>query len=252
MKYKTVLIVIASLMLLMSSVMSQEMKRYISLAGEFYFEYPDSWEQIDSRVVDAFLKQSGAGRTTLQYDAAFCPAGSFPFYSGPYFILTVDTLGQLSQKEIDSVLQILQESYGKGVKYFPVADFTADMKSNTPVYDKEQKVVTIRSDIYDQNKFLKKHLLIMKFYEKGIASFYFYAPDSLFQTSSNVLHGILNTFTYGDIDKVLPRETLQVADLKDIGKKDTSSKVSRTIPYAVLVVIILIVVLRMKRRRKSS
>jgi len=230
-------------------------QHYVSLAGNFYITYPDDWEKIDPQIVDAFLLRSGAGKTTLNYDAAFCPKGSVPFYNGPYFILTVDAKGEYTDSQIDSVLNILQQSFGEKVKYFPVANFIADLKSNTPMYDKDKKVVTILNDIYEKGQLLKKHLLVMKFFKKGLATFYFYAPDSLFEPSSQVLYKILDSFSYGNIDSVIPTETLKVADLGDLaeGKTDkTKSSIPTSVPYIVGVLIVIYVVFRIKNKRKKQ
>ena len=237
-----------------------EPKRYISFNGEFYFDYPDDWVQLDSRLVDHFLQLNKAGKTTLDYEAAFCPIASDPFWSGPYFIVSIDTAGNLSEKQIDSVLNNLSKLFGSGIKYFPVADFMTDLKSNTPSYDRDQKVITIINDIYEKQELLKRHLFAMKFYEKGIATFYCYAPDSIFDKSTVIFQDVLQSFTSGDIESVLPKEKLEIANLdeSDVNKKsvptdnkESSNSGSLIAIYSGLFVVILIVIIRAKKKKRK-
>lgn len=223
-RYKVIFLSIIFIVLLCFNIQA-EPKRYISLNGEFYFDYPEDWIQLDHRLIDHFLQLNKAGKTTLDYEAAFCPLNSDPFWTGPYFIFSIDTVGDFSEKQIDSVLDNLSKSFGTGFKYFPVADFMTDLKSNAPSYDRNQKVITIINDIYEKQKLLKRHLYAMKFYEKGIATFYFYAPDSIFDKSSVIFHEILQSFTSGDIESVLPQEKLEIAKINesDINKKSVST-----------------------------
>ncbi|MFH2048283.1 MAG: hypothetical protein ABIJ12_02465 [bacterium] len=236
-----------------------EPKRYISFNGEFYFDYPEDWVQLDPRLVDHFLQLNKAGKTTLDYEAAFCPTVSDPFWSGPYFIVSIDTVGDLSEKQIDSVLNNLSKSFGFGIKYFPVADFMTDLKSNTPSYDRDQKVITIINDIYEKQKLLKRHLYAMKFYEKGIATFYCYAPDSIFDKSIVIFQDVLQSFKSGDIESVLPKEKLEIADIDeaDVNKKSfptdnkESSNTGLNVAIFACLIVAMIIVLRRFKKKNS-
>ena len=222
---------------------------YISFDGEFSLNYPESWQQVDHRIVDAFLVRNDAGRSTLDYEATFNLLGYSPFWKGPYFILSVEADGPYSDTQIDSVLQSMSRTFGKGVKYFPVANFMTDMESNSPVYDRERKIISVASDVVEKGELLKKHLLVMKFFEKGMASFYFYAPDSLYDSSSTVFHGILETFTYGNIDSMLAPESLEVVDADDISQ-DSDGVFG--MPLAVLVGLCIVTVVIIARRKKEK
>ena len=229
---------------------------FVDLKGDFYFDYPEDWMEIDHRVVDLHLMANQAGETTLDYEAAFAPKESSPFYSGAYFILTVDTMSAAdAERSIDSVLNDMKAKFGKRVKYYPVADFLADMKSNAPSYDAEQKTINVINDIVEGDVVIKRHLLVRKFYERGVASFYFYAPDSLFAQAEPTFSKVLESFHSGGAEEMLPSETLKVANLGDVTEKppvdDDDSTVSRFgIPVAVLVVLGIILI-SARRRRKN-
>ncbi len=227
---------------------------YVDLKGNFYFNYPDDWVQVDHRIVDMFLSVNKAGKNTLDYDAAFAPAAQTPFYNGAYFILTVDTVsGGYSDRQIDSILTAMSGRYGEKVKYFPVADLLADMKSNQPGYDAERKIITVVNDIVEKGQILKKHLLVEKFFDNGVATFYFYAPVETFDESQKLFNGMLDSFHSGDAESMLPKETLKVADLKtEEGSGDNGSSATRFLPWSILVALIIVIVIARKKKRKTK
>ncbi len=243
--------IMAIAILFLSLTVAAADQKYVSFEGEFGFDYPENWHQVDHRIVDAFLVRSDAGESTLEYEAVFGPKGYTPFWHGPYFILSVEAGDAYSDQQIDSVLNKMSRTFGKGVKYFPVANFMTDMESNSPVYDSASKVITVASDIVEKGQLLKKHVLAMKFFEKGLANFYFYTPDSLFDSSSVVLERGLSSFSYGNVDSMLAPESLEVVDAEEI--QDNSDGIFG-IPVAVfggLVVVFIVIMTRRKKRRNS-
>ncbi len=230
---------------------------YVNLKGDFYFEYPDDWRLVDHRVVDLHLWKNKAGETTMDYEAVFAPVESVPFYNGIYFVLTVDTAGgAYTQDDIDSVLADMGGKFGQTVRYFPVADFLADMKSNEPSYDENNQTVTVVSDIVEQGEVIKKHLLAIKFYEKGIANFFFYAPTDLFEQTEPVLNQILQSFGSGNAEAMLPKEELKIADI-DVDEQNSGDSpddgfaISTAVPWILLVIIIIaLIAIMIKRRAK--
>lgn len=225
-------------------------QHYVSLKGNFHITYPDEWAQVDYRLVDAYLLRNKAGGPILDYDAAFAMKDTRHFFSSDYLILTVDTVGELSEEQIDSVLDKLSRGFGEEVKYYPVADFLTNLKSNTPSYDAGTRTVTILNEITQAQQAFKKNLLMMKFYEKGIATFYFYSPDSLFETSKSLFEQIVASLSTENIEDVLPKEQLKVADLKDGGgvSREESKKSKKIYLYigVALVLLIVIVIRRLK------
>lgn len=224
-------------------------QKYISFEGEFSIDYPDNWRQVDHRIVDAFLLRNDAGQSALAYEAVFGPLGYSPFWQGPYFILSVEAGEAYSDQQIDSVLKKMSRTFGKGVKYFPVADFMTDMESNSPVFDSAQRIITVASDIVEKGELLKRHVMVMKFFEKGLANFYFYSPDSLFDSSSAVLEGVLASFVHGNVDSMLAPESLEVVDADDI--KDDSNGIFG-LPVAVFAGLVVVFIVVMSRRKKKK
>lgn len=242
--------------LLLAAAATAQAGTYVSLQGNFYFEYPEDWLHLDHKIVDKYLLAANAGEPLFEYEAAFSPITQVPFFTGPYFILEVDTAtGGFTQKQIDSVLTEMGRLYGKDVKYFPVADFLADMKSNEPSWDAETKTISVVSDIVERGEILKRHLLVHKFYEGGIATFYFYAPDSVFEDAEQIFNNVLASFHYGDVESMLPKENLRVADLDldEEGKpvRQPDAETTRWLPWALLVVVVVILGYRIARRRRS-
>ncbi len=249
MVHRTILWVLLLTFVLVTST-AAETQTYVSFKGGFYITYPDDWVQIDYSLVDAYLLRNRAGETTLDYDAAFAMKDSPSLFAGNYLILVVDTVGQLSDGQIDSVLNGLSRSFGEEVKYYPVADFLTDLKSNTPSYDAEAKTVTILNEITEQQQLLKKNLLMMKFYDRGIATFYFYSPDSLFEASKPLFDQIVASLSTENVEDALPKEELKVADLEDAesGDEDENDKSKKIYLYigAALVLVIVILIRRLK------
>ncbi len=137
--------------------------------------------------------------------------------------------------------------FGNNVKYFPVSDYLVDLNSNTPVYDKDQKVAYVINDITQKSESYKKNLLFYKFYHRGIAKFYFYSPDSLFNESKSIFEKIVSSFSSENIEEALPKEDVKIADI-ETAKEDNDSN-SSWIPIMSALIIIIIVIARKKKNQ---
>jgi hypothetical protein len=246
-------VILIALLGIVSSVLGGS---YVSPKGKFHITYPASWKQIDYTTVDAFLQMHQAGESVLDYDAAFADSSSIPFFDGVYGIVTVDAIGELSEKQIDSILHGMSQTFGKNVRYFPVSDLNAQQKTDEPVYDKASKIVTVISDVVDGETIIKKHAYIMKFYKEGIANFFFYAPDSLFTTALPTFEQIVQSLSTENLETAVPKQELKVAEdiqSREIPKSEDST-VKRTLPFfgGGLFVIILVLVIRMRRKREQQ
>ena len=211
---KNIKIFVLPFLALILLVTGVQAKTYVSLSGEFYINHPDDWEQIDFNTVDLFLARSGVEESMYNYDAVFAPSASTPFFSGNYLILTVEKVGELTDRGIDSVLDGFSETFKTGITYVPVDNFVADLKSNAPGYDRDNKVLTVLNDIYQGQEAVKKNLVMLKFYDQGIATFYFYSPDSLFEGGKQVFEDIVASFGTEDLESMIPREEVKVADIE--------------------------------------
>ena len=247
------LLVILITILCLVTVASGE--TYQSLNGKFHIEYPDHWEQIDYNTVDLLLQRAGAGRTMFNYEAVFAPSASSPFFSADYLILKLDVRDKLSRNQIDSVLSELNENFDQEIDNSSIDDFLNSDNAAGAAYDRQRKIAAVLSEVVQRDGSLTKNLLMMKFYDNGITSFYFYSPDSLFQQSKNDFLQIVNSFSTEPPKDTASGETVKVADLdgKLTGQDSEENEDSDTgfwTGVGVAVVLIIIVVAR--RKRKNS
>ena len=224
---------------------------YVSFKGKFYIQYPEDWLQVPYLTADMFFSRKGSDPSALNYEAVFAPKSSSPFFATDYFILALDTLEWLYDYQIDSVVDEMTKTFGKDMEYFPSWDQPTDLKSNTPVYDKKNKILTVISDVVTGDRIVKKNLMVKKFHDKGIANFYFYGPDSTFEKSKTVFQGIVNSFSTENINQAVPKEAGKVSDPADKGKLDFRQMI---IPAgaALLILIILLIRLRKAKTKKQS
>ncbi|MEA1979415.1 MAG: hypothetical protein U9N54_00375 [candidate division Zixibacteria bacterium] len=244
--FKKNIVVTLCLLLIFSAVSA---KNYVSLSGRFYVDIPEEWEKVDFKIVDEYLQRNNVGLEGFYYDAVFAPKSNKPFYNGNYVIITFEIKQELDENQIDSVLNEMSRIFGSNVKYFPAADYLTDLKSNTPVYDKDQKVAYVINDITQKSESYKKNLLFYKFYHRGVAKFYFYSPDSLFHESKPIFEKIVSSFSSENIEEALPKEDVKIADI-ETAKEDDSSN-SSWIAIFIALIVVIIVVAKKKKKEKS-
>ncbi len=236
-----------AIVLAFSSVVSAD--NYVSLNGGFYFTYPDDWEQIDYNTVDVFLSRGQVSRDLYGYEAVFAPSVNSPFFKGNYLILIVDTVGVLTKEKKDSILNEFGRSFAKKFKYAPMRDYLVNLESENPNYDREKEIASVLNDIKQMGEPFKKNLLMLKFYEKGVARFFFYSPDSVFEASKVIFEQMINSFSTENIDAAFAPEEVKVADIKVENKSDDAYGKSDIIPVAVLVAVIVVLVAVIRRRK---
>jgi hypothetical protein len=227
-----------AILVLIMTVPAINARTYVSLNGKFYIEYPDDWEQIDYLTVDIFLANRSAEKEMFEYDAVLAPSASSPFFEGDYLIVTLELTGELSQKQIDSIFRDMSDQ--SGIVHVESDDFLKDLKADIPSYNKASKTIALLNDIYQGQEVHKKNLVMMKFYQEGIATFYFYSNDSVFETSKNIFKDIVASFSTENIEAALPKEDLKVADLKTDEAGNLNTDKSNTILYLSIAVFVLL------------
>jgi len=220
---------------------------YVSFKGGYYFNYPDEWEQVPYLTADMFFRRTEIGAEALDYEAVFAPKTSSPFFQTEYLIITTDSLEWLYDYQIDSVVEDMERSFGEDITFRPSWDAPTDLKSNSPVYDKENRIITVVNDIYSANKIAKRNLMVKKFYDKGIANFYFYAPDSLFAERRPVFVSIVNSFSTENVSEAVPEEEGKVSSA---AQKEELNYRNMLIPIGAAILIALILVIRLKRAKR--
>ena len=242
-----------TLLLLACIVASASANTYVSSAGRFYFTYPDDWEQVDYNTVDYYLMNSQADREAFNYDAAFAPKASVPFYSAEYLILSVDSMAELSTRQIDSVANEFAGVLGTPVERVETGDYLESAIANTPILDTAEDVIVVISNVSDSGKTVQHNIWVQKFYSGGIANFYFYTPDSLFQQSKDLLQTMLSSFSTENIQAAMPREQLKIADIKTGSENSSVGPGFYVLVVAVIVVLAILAVFVVKKvNRKRS
>lgn len=230
---------------------------YVSWKGGFYISYPEAWQQVDYGLADTFLKINQAGETILDYDVVISDTLSKAFFDGEYFVLTVDTVGLLTETEVDSVLGDLFSTFHSKLSYFPVANLLANLEANAPSYDSDQKVASVINKIEITGGTYKRSLLMMKFYEKGIATFYYYAPDSLFDQGMKIMQQVVMSLSTEDIDAAAAsQDQVKVTDAtipepEEYEPSSSRSKNGKGIPVAVAIAILIVMIAVIRRKRKK-
>lgn len=227
-----VLIAVATLSLQASA---QADSTYVSLRGGFYFDYPDDWAQVDYLTVDYYLRALGADSSAFDYDAVFAakkPGGRF--HDHEYMILTVEPVGTLTRRQRDSIV--------------------AELADVNPQWNKQTNVVTV---VNDDPASPKTTMLTMKFYDKGLAQFYFFAPDSTFGAYRPVFDEMVASFSTENVSAMLPKEEVKLADPDRIATGDEEasedeSGESNLIWYATLAVIIILMIVIMRKKRARA
>lgn len=92
------------------------------------------------------------------------------------------------------------------------------------------------------------NLLVARYYNRGVANFFFYAPDSLFATSLPDIKQIVTSFTVGSPPAA---ETKPVKVAEDLEKRQKGNGSNQTVLFgglgAVLVILIIVLAARKKR-----
>jgi hypothetical protein len=246
--YRTILLAALILAALTAAAVAEP---YVSFNGQFRIDLPDTWHRLDYRTVDYYLYQGTTDPEALNYEAVFSPYEGKRFADSVYLILTIDSVGTLAESQIDSVLEELGESFGKELTRDTSARPLTGIESKAPVYNPDDSTVAVVSELTQPDGVNKTSLLIMKFYELGIANFYFYAPDSTFKQDREVFANVVRSFTTKNLEMTVPKEEVKVADVKMRNKGTFGTWLYVVIVLAAVIAVALIV-WRVIRARSTS
>jgi len=189
---------------------------FVSFNGRFKFACPDTWLQVDYTTAEYYLSR-GDPEKEVDFEAVFSEKETFAVFQGQYLVLTVDTVGGLSSEQIDSVLTDLSEEFGRPRRDVTPDSFLAAPDLESIEFDSTNALASIRTDVAADNAETRVNLLIMKFYEHGIANFYFYAPVAEFAQGIPTYRDMVLSLTTEDLDGSLESEPVKVADLEEAG-----------------------------------
>jgi len=233
-----------ALILSLLLVTTASAETFVSYNGKFNITYPDTWEQIDYQTADFYIRQATGD---LAYEAVFATKDSPAVFEGTYVILTVDTSGALDQSRIDSAIGVIVESFGRNLAELPLASFATDLSEAVVAYDRDLQIMAAISDITEAGSAPRKNILVQKFYDRGIANFYFYVPDSLLSEGLGSLSEILASFS----TETTRTDTTPVK-VADLESRQSSDSTNNVVMYGGLIVILLCLVLvRIRQRRRK-
>lgn len=221
---------------------------FVSFNGKFHFTYPDTWAQIDYQTAEYYLTR-GNPDDDVEFEGVFSERETFVLFQDQYLILTVDTVGELSPQQIDSVLNDLTAEFDRPVKECSSEEFMTAPNRDSILFDRANYLVAIESEVAGDDSGPRISLLVMKFYSHGVANFYYYVPVFEYMTALPVFKTMVNSFSDQDLEAAMSSdEPVKVADLDRKG--DSGKLIWMFAGFAAILIIILATRIR-SRRRKS-
>jgi hypothetical protein len=218
---------------------------FVSFKGQFKITFPENWTQVDYRTADLRIGQAGGD---LGYDAAFSCSDDPVAFEGRYFILTVDTAGNLTAQQVDSAISGVATDFGK-----PVREISSDMfLVNPPIdavsYCPQLKAAAVVSQLDAGTPLARTSVVLRKFYDRGTADFYLYAPDSVLAEALADLQTILASFTTEN----LTTSASAPAKVGDIEEEKPSAVPRNLIVVIVGAILLAAIVIWLLRRKNAS
>jgi hypothetical protein len=201
---------------------------FVSLKGKFKITYPKNWSQVDYATADMRIGQAGGD---LGYEAAFTCTDDPVVLDGRYIILTVDTAGELSARQIDSALNGVATDFGRSLRETSSDLFLINPPEDAVSYCPQLKAAAVFNHLDAGTPTSRMNVVLRKFYDRGTADFYFYAPDTLITPGLADLRAVLSSFTTEDLTVTEG----QPPSVGDIEKGETSSS---TMPKMIILVIV--------------
>jgi len=241
-------------MLMIPSILSADV--FVDWRAGYHVTYPDDWYHVPYSDVSIFLIEQNITPAEFDYDAVLARKTEGEFHSGPYIFLTFQPVGQLKDKQIDSVLKFISNEYGLSHNEEPITAPGMVFGLSRPVYDKSLNAVAVKTRV--TSEFTDKYVLEMwKFYEKGIALFLCYASKEMYNDAQPIFINIFKSFSTKDLDKVAPRDSAKIVDASERtmpssygddssipgGEKGLSESTRRAL-FVVLLLVIMAVLLR--------
>lgn len=221
---------------------------FISFNGKFYFKFPSRWIRVDYKTADFYLQQSGQAP---EYEAIFAPATSSPFFIYDYLVLQVDTIGNMTDPLIDTVLAELQTEIGTTIRRVPrVANIETELTLGTALYDESAKTFWGLTDVVDRDNVRKLTLIAEKYYERGIARFSFFAPDTSYTSLLPLFRQVIATFGSENYQTKSPVLEVAVADSTKFKKDQKNGIKPIFIVFGCIVAVLTAIVLSRIRRKK--
>ena len=176
---------------------------FVSFNGGFYIEYPETWQQIDYRTADHYLSQNLGEGEEPDYEAVFVDRASPAIFAGQYLILTVDTVGSLDAGQIDSVLDVISGEFGREIASVSPDSFLVQWDAERIFYDSVNQATAVITELKADETGGRINLMGMKFFENGIANFFFYSPGDQFEAGLSIYKNMMMSLSTESLDEVL-------------------------------------------------
>lgn len=226
-----------------STVFAEE---FVSFNGGFHFSYPDTWMQIDYMTAEYYLS-NGDPNKEVDFEAVFSVKETMVLFQGQYLILTVDTIGSLTPLQIDSVVTNMATDFKRPVKEISTDAFLVASCRDSLLFDRANGLLAAETEVPGDKTGPRTNLLVMKFYEHGIANFYFYAPSAEYPLGLLSYRQMVMSFSTKNLEEALGRDTVKVAD--------SDGKTSVTGKYFVMLIglfVIALAILVARRKRTGK
>jgi hypothetical protein len=239
----------------MTSVMAQSdslsPKRdttFISFNGKFYIHFPSRWRQVDYQTVDYYQQQAGQ---IMEYEAVFAPPDASPFFQRDYFVLQADTVGPLMGDAIEPFLSMIERNSSVKIDRQESINLSTELVVDGIIYDKSNQVLWSLTQIRDRDNVLKRTLVAEKLYERGIARFIFYTPESEYLSLVPTFTQVVKSFGSENYEAKIPKTEVVVADTTAMNK-GKNSKTSYVLPIAVAAAIIVSIVVAQRKKKSKN
>jgi len=230
---------VAGCLLLIGSIRAEVFESY---NGRFYIEYPENWTQIDYVTAQFYIQQSAG---TAEFEAVFATAEANPWFTGPYLIVTVDTVGELSEDELEEVLENMEASFERARVDRTIEEFMNSPQPEIIAFDQEARTTLTISEVGDTSGVVRISLLAARYYRHGVANFFFYAPESLFAAALPAFKQAITSFTVG----APPTEAAQPVKVADIESRQNNGGTSRTALFVGLGAVLLVLIILFVKRK---
>ncbi len=217
---------------------------FTSFRGKFHIAYPEGWSQVDYQTANYYMKQTGSA---AEFEVILSAETEATVFEGIYMILTFEPTGELDQQQIDSVVEVVTNSFDRKLLNISPDAFITELHTNNIVYDSGNSRLAVTTKLVEDNNLVRMNMLAMQFFDQGIANFYFYSPDSLFEGHLEDFKSIVNSFATGAAVKK-SSEPVKVANLKD----DDDSGVPVAVWVGAAVAIGAAIITNRKRSRKKK
>ncbi len=230
------------------ATVSASAETFVSYNGRFHFTYPDTWTQLDYTTAQFYLSRGDTAQK-VEFEAVFCEKNAMVLFEDQYLILTVDTVGNLAPHQIDSVIGSLSTEFKRPIKEVTSDVFLRSYCKDSVVFDRAGKRASVESEVPGDSSGTKINLLVMTFYEQGIANFYFYSPTFKYAANLPLYREMIMSVSTEPLPNATTAEPVKVADIE---KKPEGSLNYPLIFGTPLFIILLVLIVRLRKKRQQA